>query len=507
MTGSIGDISCTELASQIRARMIDIPSLVEAHLDRADESTESAAAFVTVCHDEARRAAIIAQRALEDEKPLGPLHGVPITVKDIIATAGVRTTAGSRLLADHIPGANATAVSRLLGAGAILIGKTNCPEFAFGITTSSPSGSTPGPFSAAYSAGGSSGGEAYAVAVGASALGLGTDYGGSLRWPAQCTGILALRPTPGRVPTSGQIPGQGGGLAQHAVAPLGPGSVLGRLSVIGPLARSVDDLELALRILSGPDGLDGLAAPVPLLPSRDVDPSRLPIGWLSTVDESPIRAEVHDAMEALATTLASDGLEIRDARGVLDGLHERYNALRDLDPLDDLRVIAQGREDQLTFESRATLDRLGPVDPEVLAETWEERRTQTVRVMAALEDTPLLVLPVAPGPACDLDGSLTVRDRVVSGWELMSLCRAVTYLGGPAASVPIATSSEGLPLSVQVVGRPWHEHEVLALARLLEATFGGWQPPGGRRETSHSRGRGVGRGVLPAASKGGAAAG
>jgi amidase len=479
VTASIGsgDVNCSDLASQIRAGTLDIPALVEAHLERADEAMNSSAAFVTICHDESRRAAVTAQKALERGEPTGPLHGVPITIKDILATAGVRTTAGSLLLDDHVPGATATAVSRLLGAGAILIGKTNCPEFAFGVTTTSPSGSTVGPFSPTRSAGGSSGGEAYAVAVGASALGLGTDYGGSLRWPAQCTGILALRPTPGRVPTSGQLPGIGGALARDAVAPLDPGSVLGRLSVIGPLARSVDDLELALRALSGPDGLDGLAAPVPLLPSQGVDLHALPIGWMTSVDDSPVRGEVLAEMEDLANTLASGGLEIRRHSGLLDGLHESYNALRDLDPLDDLRVITHGRTDELTPESRALLDRLGPVDPEKLAVAWQQRRIHVARVLAELEDTPLLVLPVAAGPACDLDGALTVDGRVLRGWELMSLCRAVTYLGVPAASVPVGTSAEGLPLSVQVVGRPWHEHEVLALARFLEATFGGWQRP------------------------------
>jgi amidase len=479
VTASVGsgDLSCSDLASQIRAGTLDIPAVVEAHLERADEAMNSSAAFVTICHAEARRAAVTAQEALERGEPTGPLHGVPITVKDILATSGVRTTAGSRLLRDHVPGATATAVSRLLGAGAILIGKTNCPEFAFGITTTSPAGSTPGPFSPSRSAGGSSGGEAYAVAVGASALGLGTDYGGSLRWPAQCTGILALRPTPGRVPTSGQLPGIGGALARDAVAPLDPGSVLGRLSVIGPLARSVDDLELALRLLCGPDGLDGLAAPAPLLPSRDVDLHTLPIGWMTSVDDSPVRGEMVAAMENLASTLGSAGLEIEPRSGLLDGLHERYNALRDLDPLDDLRVITHGRTDELTPESRALLDRLGPVDPEDLAVAWQRRRTQAARVLAELESTPLLVLPVAAGPACDLDGALMVDGRVLRGWELMSLCRAVTYLGVPAASVPIGTSAEGLPVSVQVVGRPWHEHEVLALARLIEATYGGWQRP------------------------------
>jgi amidase len=180
----------------------------------------------------------------------------------------------------------------------------------------------------------------------------------------------------------------------------------------------------------------------------------------------------------LANTLTSAGFQMRNCTGLLDGLHDKYNALRDVDPLDDLRIIAKGREGQLTPESRALFARLRPVDPEVLASSWEERRKNVARLLAALEDTPLLVLPVAPGPACDLDGALTINSQItMRGWELMSFCRAVTYLGVPVASVPVGTSREGLPLSVQVVGRPWHEHEVLALSRVLEYEFGGWQRP------------------------------
>jgi Asp-tRNA(Asn)/Glu-tRNA(Gln) amidotransferase A subunit family amidase len=254
--------------------------------------------------------------------------------------------------------------------------------------------------------------------------------------------------------------------------------VLGRLSVLGPLARTVDDLELALRILSGPDGLDAQAAPMPFPSSRDLNLSKHRIGWLTSVDDLPVREELVDVVEDLANTLTSAGFQMRNCTGLLDGLHDKYNALRDVDPLDDLRIIAKGREGQLTPESRALFARLRPVDPEVLASSWEERRKNVARLLAALEDTPLLVLPVAPGPACDLDGALTINSQItMRGWELMSFCRAVTYLGVPVASVPVGTSREGLPLSVQVVGRPWHEHEVLALSRVLEYEFGGWQRP------------------------------
>ena len=223
VTASVGsgDVSCSDLASQIRAGTVDIPALVEAHLERADEAMNSSAAFVTICRAEARRAAVTAQETLERGEPTGPLHGVPISVKDILATSGVRTTAGSRLLRDHVPGATATAVSRLLGAGAILIGKTNCPEFAFGITTTSPAGSTPGPFSPSVARRLKRG---RGIRRGRRRVCARSGYG--LRRLVALAGAMhghsRARPTPGRVPTSGQLPGIGGrwhGMRLHRSTP------------------------------------------------------------------------------------------------------------------------------------------------------------------------------------------------------------------------------------------------------------------------------------------------
>src|SRR5204863_3729429 len=182
------------------------------------------------------------------------------TVKDIIAAAGVRTTAGSRVLDAFVPRLDAAAVGRLRRAGAVLIGKTNCPEWGmFPYTRNERFGETNNPLGP-VTVGGSSGGEAAAVAAGASALGMGTDFGGSVRWPAHCTGLLGLRPTAGRNPGTGQLP------TVSLDEPLVPNEITlqGRAQLIGPLARTVDDVERALHVMAGPDDVDPFASPVPL---------------------------------------------------------------------------------------------------------------------------------------------------------------------------------------------------------------------------------------------------
>jgi len=254
--------SAVALARLIRAREASSTEVVEAHLQRIERANPELNAIVTLRAEQALDEAGRIDRTL-GEAPGLPLDGVPFTVKDLIATAGMRTTAGTPFLERFVPRLDATAVARLRTAGAILIGKTNCPEWGmFGYTRNSLFGETRNPVGP-VTPGGSSGGEAAAIAARCSPLGLGTDFGGSVRWPAHCTGIFALRPTAGRVPCTGQLP------APSLQEPLLPNEVTlqGRVQVVGPLARSVDDLELALRLIAGPDGLDPFAVPAPIADS------------------------------------------------------------------------------------------------------------------------------------------------------------------------------------------------------------------------------------------------
>lgn len=454
---------------------MSVEEVVAAHLERA-AAHDMLNLFVTqrdeeVLLAEARRA----QRVLDEGDPVGPLHGVPFSVKDAIATAGLRTTLGSRAFDQLVPRHDATSVARLRRAGALLLGKTNCPELAFGTTCESPvAGRTLSPFGGEWSPGGSSGGEAAAVAVGASAIGLGGDFGGSLRWPAQCTGVVALRPTPGRVPGSGQLPGLGGALGVKAPAAVNPSSLQGRCSVIGPLTRTVADAAVVLGVLAGFDPLDPFSAPT--LCRASVDVGRLRVGWSDGRAIGRVRAEVAAAVGVLAAALEPQVALVEELPDALVGAHEAFNAVRSLEQLADHRLALGTRAASCSPATRAILD--GVPEPSPLEEAATLRRAAEVRArsLACFAEIDLLLLPVAGGPACRVDGTLEVDGEVLAGFAIMAHCRAVSLLGAPAASVPIGRSREGLPLSVQIVGRPWAEAQVLALAELVERVTRGAAP-------------------------------
>lgn len=453
-----------EIAAAVRDRRTTATAVLESHYERA-RACGRLGALVATDWDEARRQAGQLDRDIAAGAPVGPLAGVPLTVKDVIAVTGLPARAGSRAFRDNRPVHEATAVTRLRAAGAVVIGKTNCPEFAFGTTCDSPMhGPTANPLDPTRSPGGSSGGEAAALASGVSALGLGTDFGGSLRWPAQCTGIVALRPTPGRIPGTGQLPGAGGELGTTAPALPGPGGMQGSLQVIGPLARSVADLRLALAVAAGPDGFDPAAASVPL--STDV-PERLRIGWSDGTHLGPVRREVTALLAQTAHESAAHGHQVRELPGVFDGCLEAYNRLRAQDPLTDHLLAVAGREQEVAAGSLAALRDSTLGDCAALSRAWREALTARFRALRVFEQVDVVLLPVAAGPACLPDGSLDVDGTRVEGWELMNHCRAVSLLGAPAVSVPVGASVEGLPLSVQIVAAPWHEHTALAVAALL----------------------------------------
>lgn len=453
-----------EIAAAVHDGRTTATAVLEAHHERA-RACEQLGALVAADWDEARRQAGQLDRDIAAGAPAGPLAGVPLTVKDVIAVAGLPASAGSRALRDNRPVHEATAVKRLRAAGAVVIGKTNCPEFAFGTTCDSPlHGPTANPLDPTRSPGGSSGGEAAALAAGISALGLGTDFGGSLRWPAQCTGIVALRPTPGRIPGTGQLPGAGGELGTTAPALPGPSSMQGGFQVIGPLARSVADLCLALAIAAGPDGFDPAAAPVPL---RTDVPAQLRIGWSDGTHLGPVRREVTALLAQTAHELAAHGHQVSELPGVFDGCLDAYNSLREQDPLTDHLLAVAGREQKLAAGSLAALQSSTRGDRGSRMRAWREALTARSRALRVFEQVDVVLLPVAAGPACLPDGSLDVDGTQVEGWALMNHCRTVSLLGAPAVSVPVGASAEGLPLSVQIVAAPWHEHTALAVAALL----------------------------------------
>ena len=469
-------MSAVRLAHAIRHRVLSAVEVVSAYVERAEKVNPLLNAIVTPRFDEARREAAALDRALAAGRSVGPLAGVPFTAKDVLATAGVRTTSGSQLFRDHVPATDATAVARLRAAGAILLGKTNASEFAMDIQTDNlVFGPTRNPWDLRRTSGGSSGGDSAAVAAGCCALGIGTDYGGSLRWPAHCTGTLALRPTAGRVPGTGHLP---------SLSPLDPpapnsAALHGQLHVVGPLGRTVDDLEVALRVLAGPDNRDPYTVPVPLHDSAEVDVRRLRFAWCDGDGSVPVRADVAAVVDAVAERLGHLGCDVIQQRpAALDGAEALYTRLRGMDGLAEWRQLAAGQEDQLSPHLKTLLAGAREATVGAMLAASLERDRRRAQLLDFLDDRPVLLLPVAVLPAFPLgQRSFHIDGCDVGYFQVVAPCRAVTLFGLPAVAVPCGRSQEGLPLAVQVVAGPFQEHVALAVARLLEQEFGGWSPP------------------------------
>lgn len=483
-------MSASETVRALRRSDFSVPELVEAHLEQIRRVDPQLHAFVGLREEQARAEARAAQRAFEAQAPVGPLHGVPFTAKDILASSDPTPRCGSRAVPESTEpngiglAFEATAITRVRAAGGIFLGKTACPEYAFGVDCNSPGRDFTGnPWGVGLTPGGSSGGESAALSGHMSTLGIGTDFGGSLRWPAACVGIVALRPTVGRIPGTGQLPGLPIPTGQRVPNPM---TVQGALQVIGPMARTVQDLILALDVMSGPDGYD-LSAGV----RGDLRYSESPglrVGWLTAEDSTPVRDDVRATVQTVVEHLARAGCQPVSCEGLLDGAHLAYNALRDADGFDDLQAFISGNEHMLGTSLRALLRDTSPADPIRLARAWADTVPIRRRVLAALgvigQDRAVapaidvFVCPVAPVPAFRRDEPTIVAGRTLVGFELMSLCRAVTVLGLPALSVPCGLSDEGLPINVQVVGRPFSEDTVLRVGTLIEAVCGTYSAAG-----------------------------
>jgi Asp-tRNA(Asn)/Glu-tRNA(Gln) amidotransferase A subunit family amidase len=477
LADDLGTASASDISEAIRRRRVSAVEVVERCLQRIEAANPRLNAIATLVEEHARTAAERADRASARRRELPLLHGVPFTVKDSIATGGIRTTAGSLLLADFVPRRDAPAVERLRRAGAILIGKTNCPEFALDLHTDNRLfGRTLNPRNEEVTPGGSSGGDSAAVAAGLVPFGLGSDYGGSVRWPAHCTGIVGLRPTVGLVPATGQLPYP---RRQELPAPNSV-SLQGQVQVIGPLARAVDDLWLTVKVMAGPDGRDMQTVPVALGDPAKIRLSDLGCASFESEGAHPIREDVACVVEEAATCLA--GLGMRTICKRPPGLEKAegiFAALRAADGLPDHEALAAGREDELTDSIRNWFSVVRrSVTVAEYRELAAKRGALRARVLSFMERWPILLLPVASIPAFKVGTERFVVEGVeVPRFQTVSCCRAISLLGLPAAVVPCGSSREGLPVGVQIVGRPFADHEVVAVAAVLEQSFGPWQPP------------------------------
>ncbi|KQN88965.1 amidase [Arthrobacter sp. Leaf69] len=455
-------LDATAIAEQVRDGSRKAAEVL-AEARAAATSARSLNALITEDWESAALAAENLDRRRAAGERLGPLAGVPFSVKDVIAVAGLPVTAGSLAFEGNVATTTAPAVQRLVEADAILVGKTNCPEFAFSMTSDSPLlGRTANPRFPEITPGGSSGGEAASLAAGISALGIGTDFGGSVRWPAQCVGIAALRPGLDALPGAGQVPGIGGNFgADETIPVMGPG-MQGTFQTIGPMARSVRDLRTAFLVMSG--ARDAEAA----VPDLKSGAQHLRIAWTDGSDLGPVRQEVTALMERLARQLAEDGHNVLHEPTLFNDCLPSYNTLRALDPMVDLAAAVAGREHQITATNLRTIEVSLSATPAAVKQAWESAETARTAAVDRIEAFDVVLLPVAGGPAADPDGRLDIDGRLTEGWEIMGHCRAVTLTGCPVVSLPVALSAQGWPLSVQIVAGPAGELQALNFAAYLE---------------------------------------
>ena len=453
--------SAKAIARAVRDKEFTAVEAVEAHLRRIDEVNPRLNAVVQLVGDRALAEARRADEALARGDVIGPLHGVPMTIKDSLDTEGVVTTGGTKGRATFVPEQDSTVVARLRGAGAILLGKTNTPELTLaGETDNLVYGRTNNPYDVSRTPGGSSGGAGAIIASGGSPLDMGSDTGGSIRLPSHFCGIAGLKPNSWRVPRTGHI------------VPYGLGA-FDSTTQNGPMARFVEDLALTLPIIAGPDWRDPAIIDMPLNDPDRVDLKELRVAFHTSNEIMDPTPETTEAVRAAARALTDAGCSVEE---------ERPQAL---DMLPDLAHLteADGRA-----WVRRLLDKAGTTEPH----PWLQKRLDEVKVVSTGEFTALLerldeyrsamlsfmegydaiLCPVAAFPAPAHGGTFEDANK-----HAFSYSGAYNQTGWPGAVVRGGTSPEGLPIGVQAVARPWREDVALALAARLESALGGWQGP------------------------------
>ena len=461
----ITPLSINRLAELIRKRALSPVEIVEAYLRRIEELNPSLNAIVTLAPDVLEQARA-AEASLMRAKAPGPLHGVPLTIKDTIETAGLRTTSGSAIRAGHIPQADAPAVARLKAAGALILGKTNTAEMAMDYTADNPIfGRSCNPHDSSRTPGGSSGGEAAAIAAGMSPGGIGTDLAGSIRIPAHFCGIAGLKPGSSRIPGAGQFP--------ESVGPYSLGAT------IGPLARRVEDLDLLFNVLSGSEMPQSLLWSEASLQRRRVMRGWR-VGWYTDDGVIPVTAETRQAVIAAVGALSAAGLVTEECRppGVERG-PDLWLKLFSRASVVALREAYNGREVEAGAFVRwrlATADNTPPGTLDQYIRDWWERDRLRAALVQWLETTPLIVCPVGATAAFEHDAhKVTVAGKTINTFRAFSYSQTFNVFDLPAASIPAGRSAEGLPIGVQIVGRPDEEAMVLAAAAIVAEALGDWQ--------------------------------
>jgi amidase len=456
------DLTAADLATEIQHKRVSARASVEASLRRIAELNEQVRAFITICEDEALREADEVDARLRRGEQIGTLAGIPIAIKDLVDTKGIRTTYGSLTRAAYVPDRDDIAVERLRAAGAIVVGKTNTPEFGLGsdVTTNSLYGPTANPYRIDLTSGASSGGSAVAVATGMVPLADGTDFGGSVRQPASYCNIVGVRPTPGLVPIIGK-------------ARLWEGSI-----VHGTFGRTVEDASLMLETMIGPDQRDpvSLCALHPNKPAfRSPALSELRLAISPDLGLTPIDPEVADAFQGAVLQIINLFPSASFAHPDCSGVQRTFQSLRAVQLYRDFHTITDQFANEVSPRLCWEVDRGRNIDIHQYLSALEKQSEIYLRFMAFFERFDLLATVSAATPPFPNDQAGAQEINGVSMQEPNEY-HAITYVfslvGLPAMSIPCGLTASGLPVGLQLVARPCEDFLMLAFAHKLEEELG-----------------------------------
>ena len=487
----------SELAQKIRSRQVTSLEVVDAYLAQIAKHNSKLNAIVTLDKEGARQRAKEADRALAQGVIWGPLHGVPITIKDNIAVAGMKTTSSLPALANYVPDVDAPVVERLRKAGAIIIGKTNMPCLGMDVQTNSPVfGTANNPWDTPRTPGGSTGGGAAAVAAGLSPLEIGNDIGGSIRIPSHFCGIYGLKPTQHMVSLSGLAPG-----LPTPDMPKFDFLTTHHLLVQGPLARSIDDLKLALTIIAGPDPDD---VDVPLANLNDVEKKelkKLRIAWTDDFGGVPVTAETRTALKKLAEKLSQQGCMVEKVNPPGFDFMLAWNTYGELSDMENLGPYIPWYGRFLQYVRGMSRRKENPTSRMVYPMSYEKylrvltKRGKLVATMDRfLTRYDAYLCPVTTTPAFNHipperyiygmipvhTGKIMVDEKALNYWVAnVSYTTIFNLTGNPVVVIPMGHTRQGLPLGVQIVGKRWHDMELLSVAGEIDKVSGAFKHPPG----------------------------
>jgi amidase len=455
-----------DVAAAIRRREVSSTEVVRAELAHIEANNPRINAIITLDAERALEQAAAADARITAGEALGPLHGVPFTLKDAHETAGLRTTVGAPPLADHVPAKDGTVAARLKAAGAVLLGKTNVPPFLMSAQTNNPLfGRTSNPWDVSRTCGGSSGGSAAAVAAGLACFDIGSDASGSIRIPAHFCGVFGLKPTAHRIPNTGHIPPPPGVPRPDRI-----------LATPGPLARSVADLAVLLGVLAGPDGIDTEVPPVPVREIPRTELRGLRVGFRTVFPGVPTSSAVRAVVERAVRDLSRAGAQVyeRDPAFTTDELNAVW--------VDYMRAFASIIAETVPGVELPLLPKDVPkASAADMTRILSRRDALVTRLDALFDDLDVYLTPASictafehspPRSPIPIDGTL-VESRFIDHYLY-----PFSFTGNPAVVVPAGLAGDGLPAGVQLVGRRWHDERLLGVAQAVTEVLGGFARPG-----------------------------